>query len=114
MFFFFPVTVGVKAVLVTERDHVNLHTGVIDIRKYDLILWKTEGNVVAEINKETNLFGPRDENDLRFSGRLHLHRETGDLTISDSKTTDCGDYHLHMSNSAYTLQRTIRVTVKSE
>ncbi len=59
---------------------------------------------MAEINKETSLFGPHDENDLRFSGRLHLHCETGDLTISGSKTTDSGDYHLHMSNNAYTLR----------
>uniref|UniRef100_A0A671SEX6 Immunoglobulin domain-containing protein n=1 Tax=Sinocyclocheilus anshuiensis TaxID=1608454 RepID=A0A671SEX6_9TELE len=112
--FYIAVGGGVKTVSVMERDPVNLHTGVIEIRGYDLILWKTEGNLVAEINKGINLFGPRDVDDLRFSGRLHLHRETGDLTISDSKTTDSGDYHLHMSNSAYTLQRTIRVTVKSE
>ncbi|KTF81651.1 hypothetical protein cypCar_00038985 [Cyprinus carpio] len=104
--------VGVKTISVMERDPVNLDTGVTEIRGYDLILWKTEGNIVAEVNKGTNLFGPRDLDDLRFSGRLHLHRETGDLTISDSKTTDSGDYHLHMSNSAYTLQRTIRVIVK--
>uniref|UniRef100_A0A672L6Q4 Immunoglobulin domain-containing protein n=1 Tax=Sinocyclocheilus grahami TaxID=75366 RepID=A0A672L6Q4_SINGR len=112
--FYIAVGGGVKTVSVMERDPVNLHTGVIEIRGYDLILWKTEGNLVAEINKGINFFGPRDVDDLRFSGRLHLHRETGDLTISDSKTTDSGDYHLHMSNSAYTLQRTIRVTVKSE
>ncbi|XP_016319379.1 uncharacterized protein LOC107671048 [Sinocyclocheilus anshuiensis] len=111
--FYIAVGGGVKTVSVMERDPVNLHTGVIEIRGYDLILWKTEGNLVAEINKGINLFGPRDVDDLRFSGRLHLHRETGDLTISDSKTTDSGDYHLHMSNSAYTLQRTIRVTVKT-
>ncbi|XP_073700276.1 uncharacterized protein [Garra rufa] len=111
--FLIAVGGGVKSVSVMERDPVNLHTGVIEIRGYDLIEWKTEGNLVAEINKRTNLFGPRDEDDLRFSGRLHLHRETGDLTISDSKTTDSGDYDLHMSNSAYTLQRTIRVIVKT-
>uniref|UniRef100_A0A8C0XWD7 Immunoglobulin domain-containing protein n=1 Tax=Cyprinus carpio carpio TaxID=630221 RepID=A0A8C0XWD7_CYPCA len=111
--YYIAVGVGVKTISVMERDPVNLDTGVTEIRGYDLILWKTEGNIVAEVNKGTNLFGPRDLDDLRFSGRLHLHRETGDLTISDSKTTDSGDYHLHMSNSAYTLQRTIRVIVKT-
>uniref|UniRef100_A0A8C1S382 Immunoglobulin domain-containing protein n=1 Tax=Cyprinus carpio TaxID=7962 RepID=A0A8C1S382_CYPCA len=111
--YYIAVGVGVKTVSVMERDPVNLDTGVLEIRGYDLILWKTEGNIVAEVNKGTNLFGPKELEDLRFSGRLHLHRETGDLTISDSKTTDSGDYHLHMSNSAYTLQRTIRVIVKT-
>ncbi|KTF72835.1 hypothetical protein cypCar_00039545 [Cyprinus carpio] len=95
-----------------ERDPANLITGVNEIQGYDLIQWKTEGNIVAEVNKGT-LFGPKELEDLRFSGRLHLHHETGDLTISDSKITDSGDYHLHMNNSAYTLQRTIRVTVKT-
>ncbi|XP_059425117.1 uncharacterized protein LOC132159572 [Carassius carassius] len=104
---------GVKTVSVMERDPVNLDTGVLEIQGYDLILWKTEGNIVAEINKGTNLFGSRDLYALRFGGRLHFHHETGDLTISDSKTTDSGDFHLHMSNSEYTLQRTIRVIVKT-
>uniref|UniRef100_A0A8C2KG87 Immunoglobulin domain-containing protein n=1 Tax=Cyprinus carpio TaxID=7962 RepID=A0A8C2KG87_CYPCA len=112
--YYIAVGVGVKTVSVMERDPVNLDTGVLEIQGYDLILWKTEGNIVAEVNKGTNLFGPKELEDLRFSGRLHLHRETGDLTISDSKTTDSGYYHLHMSNSEYTLQRTIRVIVKSE
>ncbi|KTF81653.1 hypothetical protein cypCar_00038987 [Cyprinus carpio] len=107
------VYVGVKTVSVMERDPVNLDTGVLEIQGYDLILWKTEGNIVAEVNKGTNLFGPKELDDLRFSGRLHLHHETGDLTISDSKTTDSGYYHLHMSNSEYTLQRTIRLIVKT-
>ncbi|XP_026105986.1 uncharacterized protein LOC113077928 [Carassius auratus] len=104
---------GVKTVSVMERDPVNLITGVNKIQGYDLILWKTGGNIVAEINKNANIFGPRDVDDMRFSGRLHLSRETADLTISDSKTKDSGDYHLHMSNSTRTLQRTISVIVKT-
>uniref|UniRef100_A0A9J8D024 Uncharacterized protein n=1 Tax=Cyprinus carpio carpio TaxID=630221 RepID=A0A9J8D024_CYPCA len=111
--YYIAVGVGVKTVSVMERDPVNLDTGVLEIQGYDLILWKTEGNIVAEVNKGTNLFGPKELDDLRFSGRLHLHHETGDLTISDSKTTDSGYYHLHMSNSEYTLQRTIRLIVKT-
>ncbi|XP_059424849.1 uncharacterized protein LOC132159357 [Carassius carassius] len=107
------VGVGVKTVSVMERDPVNLDTGVLEIQGYDLILWKTGGNIVAEINKSANIFGSRDVDDLRFGGRLHLSRETGGLNISDSKTTDSGDYHLHMSNSIHNLQRTISVTVKT-
>ncbi|XP_026120019.1 uncharacterized protein LOC113099146 [Carassius auratus] len=107
------VVSGVKTASVMERDPVNLITGVNEIQGYDLILWKTGGNIVAEINKGANIFGPRDVDDMRFSGRLHLSRKTGDLTISDSKTEDSGDYHLHMSNSTHTLQRTISVIVKT-
>ncbi|XP_059425106.1 uncharacterized protein LOC132159564 [Carassius carassius] len=111
--YYIAVGGGVKTVSVMEREPVNLITGVNEIQGYDLILWKTEGNIVAELNKIANLFGPRDEYDLRFGGRLHFHRKTGDLNISDSKTSDSGDYHLHMSSSTHTLQRTIRVIVKT-
>ncbi|XP_048038499.1 uncharacterized protein LOC125263536 [Megalobrama amblycephala] len=111
----FNVTVhgGVKTVSVKEGDPVNLHTDVIAIKGFDVILWKTEGDLVAEINQVTNRFSLYDSGDVRFKGRLDLDRQSGDLTISDAETTDSGVYHLHMSSSTHTLQRNISVTVKN-
>lgn len=111
---FVAVTGGVKTVSVKEGDPVNLHTGVIAIKGFDVILWKTDGDLVAEINQVTNRFSLYDSGDVRFNGRLDLDRQSGDLTISDAETTDSGVYHLHMSSSTHTLQRNISVTVKSE
>ncbi|XP_056304157.1 uncharacterized protein LOC130216282 [Danio aesculapii] len=109
----FSVTVreGAKKVLVMERESIALHTGVIEIKGFDQIFWTFEGHLMAEINQETNQFFLHNISVVRFDGRLDLHRQTGDLIIRIVKTTDAGDYHLKMSNSSYTLQRTISVAV---
>ncbi|KAL0161021.1 hypothetical protein M9458_044746, partial [Cirrhinus mrigala] len=95
-------------------DSIILRTGVIEMRGYDQIMWKFEDHLMAEIIKEANQFSLYDSADKRFGGRLHPDHQTGSLTISDSETTDSGEYHLYMSNSMYTLQRTISVTVSGE
>ncbi|KAF4097443.1 carcinoembryonic antigen-related cell adhesion molecule 1-like isoform X2 [Onychostoma macrolepis] len=109
----FNVTVrdAVKTVSVMEGESVTLPTGVIEIQGYDLVLWKFKDNSVAEINKGTNQFLVYDSDDVRFKGRLQLNEKSGSLIISNSKTTDSGDYHLNMSSSSHFLQRTIGVTV---
>uniref|UniRef100_A0A8C1PCM4 Si:dkey-182g1.6 n=1 Tax=Cyprinus carpio TaxID=7962 RepID=A0A8C1PCM4_CYPCA len=110
----FTVTVhgGMKNVSVMTGESIILLSGVLEIREYDLILWKFEDHLMAKISKRTNQFLLYDSAEGKFKGRLKLNREAGDLTISDSRSTDSGDYHLHMSNSEYTLQRTISVSVK--
>ncbi|XP_026105978.1 uncharacterized protein LOC113077922 isoform X2 [Carassius auratus] len=109
----FTVTVhgGMKNVSVMTGKSVILLSSVLKIQEYDLILWTFEDHLMAKINKMTNQFLLYDSAEGKFKGRLELSRETGDLTISDSRTTDSGDYHLHMSNRTFTLQRTITVTV---
>uniref|UniRef100_A0A8C1P7N9 Si:dkey-182g1.6 n=1 Tax=Cyprinus carpio TaxID=7962 RepID=A0A8C1P7N9_CYPCA len=109
----FRVTLGgMKNVSVMTGESIILLSGVLEIREYDLILWKFEDHLMAKISKRTNQFLLYDSAEGKFKGRLKLNREAGDLTISDSRSTDSGDYHLHMSNSEYTLQRTISVSVK--
>jgi len=104
-----------KTVSVMAGEYVTLHTGVIEIRDYDLILWKFEDHLMAKINRTSNQFSSIDSVDGgRFRGRLELHQHTGSLTIRSSRTTDSGDYHLSMSNSTYTLKRTLSVTVSGE
>ncbi|XP_026110340.1 uncharacterized protein LOC113083496 isoform X2 [Carassius auratus] len=100
---------GMKTVSVKKGDSVTLDTGLFEIKGYDLILWMSKGHVIAEINRNTNqvIFSPEE----KFNGRLQREHQTGSLTIHDSRITDSGDYHLNMSCSTFTLQRTIRVTV---
>uniref|UniRef100_A0A8C2EMQ1 Immunoglobulin domain-containing protein n=1 Tax=Cyprinus carpio TaxID=7962 RepID=A0A8C2EMQ1_CYPCA len=102
---------GGKTKSVKEGEIIILHTGVNDIVGYDQILWKTEDVIVGEINKKTNIYDIEEE---RFKGRLQLNEKSGSLTISDSKTKDSGVYHLNMSSSTHTLQRTISVTVREQ
>lgn len=110
---FVAVTGGGKTKSVKEGEIIILHTGVIDIDSegYNLILWKTKDVIVGEINKKINKHNVDEE---IFNGRLQLKETSGSLIISDSRTTDSGVYHLNMSSSSHTLQRTITVTVSGE
>ncbi len=110
---FVAVTDEMKTVSVKEGEPVSLHTGLIEIKGYDLILWTFENHLIARINRTTNKFSLFSA-EGKFEGRLQREHQSGSLIIRDSRTTDSGDYHLNMSSSTYTLQRTISVTVKSE
>lgn len=101
----------IKTVTVQQGESIILRTGVIEIRGFDLIMWKFEDHCIAEISKKTNQFSLYETLDKKFGGRLHPDHQTGSLTISNSKTSDSGDYNLNMSKNTYSLQRTISVTV---
>lgn len=94
-------------VSVKEGKNVFLITGVKDIQTYDLIL-NLNGRTIAKIDKNY-----QSRNNSSYS-RLLLDSLSGSLIMSDSATTDTGDYDLTMSSSTYSLQRTISVTVSSE
>ncbi|XP_077081690.1 T-lymphocyte surface antigen Ly-9-like isoform X2 [Siphateles boraxobius] len=104
----------ITTVSVKKGEFVTLRTGLFEMQGHDLILWKFGDQLIAEINKETNQNSLYDTRDKRFKGRLQLIEKSGSLTISDSETTDSGDYHLYMNNSTYTVQRNISVTVSGE
>lgn len=93
-------------VSVKEGKNVFLITGVKDIQTYDLIL-NLNGRTIAKIDKNY-----QSRNNSSYS-RLLLDSLSGSLIMSDSATTDTGDYDLTMSSSTYSLQRTISVTVSS-
>jgi len=111
---FVVVTDGVKSVSVKEGESVILHTGVTEIQGYDLIMWKINDNLIAEINKGSKRLLIIDKDNKKFNGRLQMHHQSGSLIISDSETKDCGVYHLDMISSSHTLERTISVTVRGE
>lgn len=108
------MTGGAKKKLVMMGESIALHTSVIEVNRYDLVLWKFEDHVMAEINKGADLFSLHGNSDERFNGRLDLDRQTGDLIIRSIQITDSGVYQLHMSNSSHTIQRNITVTVSGE
>ncbi|KAG1928755.1 hypothetical protein F2P79_023412 [Pimephales promelas] len=108
---FYMTVDGVKSVSVKEGESVILHTGVTEIQGYDLIMWKINDNLIAEINKGSKRFLIIDKDNKKFNGRLQMHHQSGSLIISGSETKDCGVYHLDMISSSHTLERTISVTV---
>jgi len=112
---FVALTGEMMTVSVKKEEPIILYTGVTEIQGYDLILWKSEDQLIAEINKGTKQFLTHDSSaGGKFKGRLQLSEKSGSLTIRGSSITDSGDYHLHMISSSHTAQRTISVTVSGE
>lgn len=97
-----------------EGKPITLDTSHIKIQGYDQILWEFEGQIIAEIDQGKNLFLHHDSRVERLKGRLQLDKNSGSLTISFSRKTDSGVYHLQMNSRSYTLQRNISVTVSGE
>lgn len=83
----------------TEGESVHLQTGVTEIQKDDLILWKFEPKnaLIAKIDGLTNESSVYDDDD-GFRDRLELDDRTGDLTIMNTKSTDSGVYELQIKN----------------
>ncbi len=84
------------SVSVMEGDSVTLHTDLTEIRDDDDILWKygDDNSLLAQINRETQIFSTYDDTDERFRDRLKLDDKTGSLTITNITTEHAGDYQL--------------------
>ncbi|XP_026110337.1 CD48 antigen-like [Carassius auratus] len=75
----------VKSVSVMEGESVTLHTDITEIQRDDEIEWRFNSIRIATADI------PEYENAERFRDRLKLD-QTGSLTITDTRTTDSGDY----------------------
>ncbi|CAM4661286.1 unnamed protein product [Leuciscus chuanchicus] len=100
----------VKSVSVMEGDSVTLDSTVTEIQEEDTITWrfghqKTE---IAKIDKDIEMFSTSDGPDGRFRDRLKLDPQTGSLTITNTRTTDSGEYEVTIRGKRVT---TIRFTV---
>ncbi len=78
-----------ELVSVMGGDSVTLMSGVTEIKTNDKIKWEFNGSPLATISIDSvKLFKP----DGPFRNRLQLNNQTGDLKISNIKTTDSGLY----------------------
>ncbi|XDV24166.1 hypothetical protein PO909_028415, partial [Leuciscus waleckii] len=95
-----------SALSVKEGESVTLHTGLTEIQRVDLMLWRFEDTVIAEIYKAHKQFP-----DGRFRGKLELDEKTGSLTITNTRTEDAGLYELESNIIRFTINKRITVTV---
>lgn len=94
---------------------VILHTDV-QVRPDDVVMEWSIGSLmtqkIAEYKNSNNMmYG--DALDGRLRGRLTL-RDTGSLTIKDTRTTDSGVYRLKITESIIPTIKRFRLTVTSE
>ncbi|XP_016112037.1 uncharacterized protein [Sinocyclocheilus grahami] len=84
-----------------EGDSVTLNTSV-KTNQQEKIRWYFNASRIAEISGDLSHIC-RDvqcnKGTERFRGRLKLDHQTGSLTITNTRTTDSGNYHLKISNS---------------
>ena len=85
----------------TEGESVHLQTGITEIQKDDVILWKFEpkNTLIAKVDGQTNETSVYDVDDERFKDKLELDSRTGDLTITNTKSSDSGVYEVQMKSS---------------
>lgn len=104
---------GVFGETVSEGKPITLRTGLTEIQKGDVIDWRfgAEYILIARVRTDSNPTTYEDALEGKFRGRLQLNGQTGDLTITNIKTTDAGDYEV--SNSINTFKKTLTVNVRS-
>ncbi|KAK9967108.1 hypothetical protein ABG768_001525, partial [Culter alburnus] len=83
---------------VKEGDSVTLNSDLTEKKDDDVIQWRFENTLIAEINKRVDRFTVYDDDlDGRFRDRLKLDNQTGSLTITNITTEHAGEYKLKIN-----------------
>ncbi|XP_016115957.1 uncharacterized protein [Sinocyclocheilus grahami] len=103
---------GVKKMSVRDGDPVTLQTRITDITADDGIQWTLgpQHTSVVKTDRENRRI-IYNEHDVRFTDRLHLNIQTGDLTISNTKTEVSGLYQIKIIKHVYTIEKSFSVSV---
>ncbi|XP_067271500.1 uncharacterized protein [Pseudorasbora parva] len=102
---------GGNKLLVKEGTSVTLESGVSQIHRDDVIMWRFEheDTVIAKIsNGNSTTF---DGTDGRFRDTLELDSMTGSLTFRNIRTTHAGLYHLDIIGNRRTIFKRINLSV---
>ncbi|KAI2647166.1 T-lymphocyte surface antigen Ly-9 [Labeo rohita] len=106
----FADTDGPNSVSVMEGDSVTINSGLIAIQSDDVIEWRFDGNRIAKIpSTDSSVISVWISPDEAFLNRLQLNNQTGDLKITNIKTTNSGQYTLQIRRSSGSLDMTFIV-----
>ncbi|XP_073669720.1 uncharacterized protein [Paramisgurnus dabryanus] len=97
---------------VDEGKSVDLKAEV-NIHYVDLIEWRFEKTLIAEINPANKIFSTYDGDDDEFRDKLKLNHQTGDLNISDIRWEHDGVYKLKIIRGGKPSYRSFEVIVRS-
>ncbi|XP_043079799.1 uncharacterized protein LOC122328157 [Puntigrus tetrazona] len=95
---------------VKEGESVTLNPLVVKNPK-DLLMWYFNNTFVAEITGDPSKICTGVQSEERFRDRLKLDHLTGSLTIMNTRTTDSGEYQLHIRRSRFSIKRGFSVSV---
>lgn len=106
---------SVDSLRFSEGESFTLNTGVPELQTDDQVLWRfgSEDAIIAKRDRNTNQISYNDADDERFRGRLNMDK-TGSLSVTNTKSTDSGFYHLQISSRNDISYRKFRVTVWCE
>ncbi|XP_073700572.1 uncharacterized protein [Garra rufa] len=89
---------------VTEGESVTLDSGVIK-KPNDLVMWYFNDTLVTEITGDQSKICTDEQCKDRFADRLKVDHQTGSLTITNTRTTDSGEYQLQITSRSSSIQR---------
>ncbi|XP_067252857.1 T-lymphocyte surface antigen Ly-9-like [Chanodichthys erythropterus] len=100
---------------VKKGDSVTLNSDLTEMKDDDVIQWRFGNTLIAEINKQDDRFTVYDDVlDGRFRDRLKLNKQTGSLTITNTRTEHEGNYELETNSmrKSFTLTVIVKISVK--
>ncbi len=95
-----------------EGDSVTLHTGV-KTNQQEKIKWYFNDIRIAQISVDQRTICTDvqcKDGDERFRGRLKLDKQTGSLTVMNTRTSDAGLYKLQIINSRISIMKRFSVS----
>uniref|UniRef100_A0A672NDV0 Ig-like domain-containing protein n=1 Tax=Sinocyclocheilus grahami TaxID=75366 RepID=A0A672NDV0_SINGR len=96
---------------VMEGETVTFDPGVINNPNY-LMRWYFNDSLITEITgDQSKICTDADE---RFRDRLQLDHQTESLIITNTRTTDSGDYHLEIITNSSSIRRQYSIRIISE
>ncbi|KTG34398.1 hypothetical protein cypCar_00035369 [Cyprinus carpio] len=96
-----------------EKESVTLDPAVIK-KQNDSMKWYFNDSLIAEITGDQNKICSDDECKDRFRDRLKLNNQTGSLTITNTRTTDSGEYKLENNHSRISIIKIFSLIVTGE